>query len=153
MQQQQQQRKRQVGDLAYFSKPEDLPRPLQNFQSFMAGYFSNHSQSRFLANSGSSTGAAPAPAPAPTVAVSPSLTRPRAPSSKHFSTSVSTSGDEKPHRKDTVSANGTTNGTSGVHPLRNTYVRTLVCITADCILTDVFLDQLDFLVSSTTKSR
>ncbi|KZT70731.1 eukaryotic translation initiation factor 4E class II [Daedalea quercina L-15889] len=86
----------------------------------MAGYFSNHSQSRFLANSNSqttttqTTTTTPSPAPAP---------RPRVPSSKHFSTSVSSaSGDEKSLSKDRTSANGSRNGSPVVHPLRHTWV-------------------------------
>lgn len=86
----------------------------------MAGYFSNHSQSRFLANSNSTSSAtqttvAPTPAPAP---------RPRVPSSKHFSTSLSTSSaDEKSPNKDKPSASASRNASPVVHPLRHTYVR------------------------------
>ena len=98
----------------------------------MAGYFSNHSQqSRFLANSNNNassqtttTTAAQSPASANPV----SAVRPRVPSSKHFSTFVSTaSGDEKTAGKDKAAGNGTSNGTVSVHPLRNTYVRRLLC--------------------------
>ena len=53
--------------------------------------------------------------------------RPRVPSSKHFSTFVSTaSGDEKAQGKDKAAGNGASNGSASVHPLRNTYVRTLL---------------------------
>jgi translation initiation factor 4E len=82
----------------------------------MAGYFSNHSHSRFLANStATQTTATPAPS---------SSARSRPPSSKHFSTSVSASWDEKPNPKERALINPPSNGASGVHPLRNTYVRT-----------------------------
>ncbi|KAJ7576909.1 translation initiation factor eIF4e [Mycena floridula] len=80
----------------------------------MASYFSNHSQSRFLANSASPAASVPSPAqpvPAP---------RSRLPASKHFSTSVSTtalSEGSKPKEKLT-----TTNDAVSVHPLRNTWV-------------------------------
>ena len=109
----------------------------------MAGYFSNHSQSRFLANSNAAsqtqtatTTAAAAPGPgvaaatgtAGTVPSGAGAARARVPSSKHFSTFVSTAaGDEKAQGKDKVAGNGTSNGTASVHPLRNTYVRTLRC--------------------------
>ncbi|KAI0741622.1 eukaryotic translation initiation factor 4E class II [Daedaleopsis nitida] len=90
----------------------------------MAGYFSNHSQSRFLANSNNTgsqtatTTAAQSPASA-----NPSGARPRVPSSKHFSTFVSTaSGDDKTAGKDKAVSNGTSNGNVSVHPLRNTWV-------------------------------
>ncbi|KAH9933335.1 eukaryotic translation initiation factor 4E class II [Fomitopsis serialis] len=85
----------------------------------MAGYFSNHSQSRFLANSTSQstttqTTTTPNPAPAP---------RSRVPSSKHFSTFVPpASGDEKSSSKDKASTNGSRNGSPVVHPLRHTWV-------------------------------
>ncbi|EED85669.1 eukaryotic translation initiation factor 4E class II [Postia placenta Mad-698-R] len=85
----------------------------------MAGYFSNHSQSRFLANSNSTSSAtqttvAPTPSPAP---------RPRVPSSKHFSTSLSTSSaDEKSPNKDKPSASASRNASPVVHPLRHTWV-------------------------------
>ncbi|KAI8996445.1 eukaryotic translation initiation factor 4E class II [Trametes punicea] len=91
----------------------------------MAGYFSNHSQSRFLANSNSNASSTAtttttqnAPPAAP--AVQP---RSRVTSSKHFSTFVSsTSGDEKSQGKDKASGNGASNGSLSVHPLRNTWV-------------------------------
>ncbi|KAI0325900.1 eukaryotic translation initiation factor 4E class II [Cubamyces sp. BRFM 1775] len=93
----------------------------------MAGYFSNHSQSRFLANSNSNststttttTTQTAAPAAAP-MAAQP---RSRVTSSKHFSTFVSnTSGDEKSQGKDKAAGNGASNGALSVHPLRNTWV-------------------------------
>ena len=50
--------------------------------------------------------------------------RPRAPSSRHFSTSLSaSSGDEKVLTKEKGAATALANGTIVVHPLRNTYVR------------------------------
>ncbi|KAI0369144.1 eukaryotic translation initiation factor 4E class II [Pilatotrama ljubarskyi] len=95
----------------------------------MAGYFSNHSQSRFLANSTpnsastTTTTTTTQNAPPATPAAQP---RSRVTSSKHFSTFVSsTSGDEKAQGKDKASGNGTANGSLSVHPLRNTYVRML----------------------------
>ena len=111
----------------------------------MAGYFSNHSQSRFLAISnngghgGNSTGTSAATATSTTTVTTPSQNAarpPKAPSSKHFSTSVSnSSGDEKPSSKDKLGVNaglsGSGNGTAGspkptVHPLRHTYVQKLL---------------------------
>lgn len=94
---------------------------------YMAGYFSNHSnQSRFLANSSASlsstTTTTQAPAPSSTIAGPP---RSRAPSSKHFSTSLATSSEEGTSSKEKQSTKIPTsvNGAAGVHPLRNTYVR------------------------------
>ncbi|KAH9943830.1 eukaryotic translation initiation factor 4E class II [Amylocystis lapponica] len=87
----------------------------------MAGYFSNHSQSRFLANSNSSSNATTTQSP-PALPQTTAAARPRVPSSKHFSTFVSTSsGDEKSQSKDKASGNGSPNGTA-VHPLRHTWV-------------------------------
>jgi hypothetical protein len=109
-----------------------LLQPLHLYRyATMAGYFSNHSQSRFLANSTSGTSQS-------TTASSSPLSRTRPPSSKHFSTSVSTSGDERPHQKEKAAANGSANGVTGVHPLRNTYVRTLACVESVCSLIHVF---------------
>lgn len=91
----------------------------------MASYFSNHSQSRFLANS---TTAAPAHAATPASNTLSSGPRTRLPSSKHFSTSVShTSSIERSLSKELSPRAGSppTNGAASVHPLRNTYVRTL----------------------------
>lgn len=89
----------------------------------MAGYFSNHSQSRFLANSNSSSAAGqPADAHAQNLPTTPG--RVRAPSSRHFSTSLSGSGDEKSTVKEKNAGTGGANGAASVHPLRNTYVRT-----------------------------
>ena len=94
----------------------------------MAGYFSNHSQSRFLANSNAASQTATATAQAPAAPSGGTAPRPRVPSSKHFSTFVSTTaGDEKVQGKDKATGNGTSNGTASVHPLRNTYVRMLPC--------------------------
>ncbi|TFY55530.1 hypothetical protein EVJ58_g8189 [Rhodofomes roseus] len=57
---------------------------------------------------------APKAAPAP---------RSRVPSSKHFSTQVSSaSGDEKSSSRDKSSTNGSRNGSPVVHPLRHTWV-------------------------------
>lgn len=86
----------------------------------MAGYFSNHSQSRFLANSTST--AAATQAAEPQTSHPPTPGKARVPASRHFSTSLSGSGDEKTQAKEKSS--GGTNGTMSVHPLRNTYVRT-----------------------------
>lgn len=92
----------------------------------MAGYFSNHSQSRFLANSNAASQTATATAHAPAAPSGGTAPRPRVPSSKHFSTFVSTSSaDEKAQGKDKATGNGASNGTASVHPLRNTYVRML----------------------------
>ncbi|EKM50495.1 uncharacterized protein PHACADRAFT_263815 [Phanerochaete carnosa HHB-10118-sp] len=87
----------------------------------MAGYFSNHSQSRFLANSNNGTTATQT---SEAQAQNPPTTpgRVRAPSSRHFSTSLSGSGDEKPSVKEKSSGTGGPNGTASVHPLRNTWV-------------------------------
>ena len=101
----------------------------------MAGYFSNHSQSRFLANSNNNSQTTTMTTTTQTPAsVNPqSAARPRVPSSKHFSTFVApAAGDEKTQGKDKVAGNGAPNGTASVHPLRNTYVRMLACAhTAD----------------------
>ncbi|KAI0075314.1 translation initiation factor eIF4e [Panus rudis PR-1116 ss-1] len=97
----------------------------------MAGYFSNHSQSRFLNNTnsgstttGSSTATATttAPAQSPLQSSASTPTRPARVPSRHFSTSVSSS-DEKTHSKEKSGSGGTspTNGNS-VHPLRHTWV-------------------------------
>ncbi|KAK0467216.1 eukaryotic translation initiation factor 4E class II [Desarmillaria tabescens] len=83
----------------------------------MANYFSNHSQSRFLANSSS-----------PTATQQPQQQQPprsRLPTSKHFSTSVATNSvSERSVSKEKVtSSNGSSvNGSASVHPLRNTWV-------------------------------
>ncbi|TFK51873.1 eukaryotic translation initiation factor 4E [Heliocybe sulcata] len=75
----------------------------------MAGYFSNHSASRFLANaSQSNTATATTTAAVPTSPVPPRSSR--LPSSK-FSASVSSSGDEKSQSRERES-----------HPLKNTWV-------------------------------
>ncbi|KAG6852802.1 hypothetical protein C0991_009078 [Blastosporella zonata] len=85
----------------------------------MANYFSNHSKSRFLANSPSTTQTQPAnPSQAPN-----SQARSRLPSSKHFSTSVSTA--VAAERSKESSPSTTSPSSTAVHPLRNTYVRTL----------------------------
>ncbi|PIL25151.1 hypothetical protein GSI_13040 [Ganoderma sinense ZZ0214-1] len=89
----------------------------------MAGYFSNHSQSRFLANSNAASQTATATAQPPAAPSGGPAPRPRVPSSKHFSTFVSTSsGDEKTQGKDKAAGSGASNGTASVHPLRNTWV-------------------------------
>ncbi|PAV19592.1 eukaryotic translation initiation factor 4E member 2 [Pyrrhoderma noxium] len=98
----------------------------------MTGYFSNHShsQSRFLANSSSASVSnimsTTTTTTATAAASQPQSNRPHAPSSKHFSTSVSTSssGDEKPSNRDKHAVNGAINGLSSanLHPLRNTWV-------------------------------
>ncbi|PBK99654.1 translation initiation factor eIF4e [Armillaria gallica] len=83
----------------------------------MANYFSNHSQSRFLANSSSPTTTQQAQQPPPP--------RSRLPTSKHFSTSVTTNSvSERSVSKEKVtSSNGSSvNGSANVHPLRNTWV-------------------------------
>ncbi|KAF8889396.1 translation initiation factor eIF 4e-like domain-containing protein [Infundibulicybe gibba] len=94
----------------------------------MANYFSNHSQSRFLANSSATTTSTPAAsqqAPAAAgiggAATPGAAVRSRLPSSKHFSTSISTAvtakdGAGSPHTP------ASSNGSPGVHPLRNTWV-------------------------------
>ncbi|KAF9462916.1 translation initiation factor eIF4e [Collybia nuda] len=90
----------------------------------MANYFSNHSQSRFLANSTGTTQttvtsqALNTPNPA-----SSTTLRSRLPSSKHFSTIVSTTITAE-RSKETSPSTTSSNG-AAVHPLRNTYVRTL----------------------------
>ncbi|KAI0343007.1 eukaryotic translation initiation factor 4E class II [Trametopsis cervina] len=88
----------------------------------MAGYFSNHSQPRLLSttNSNSPTSVTQTPTVQTQNPVTPG--RARAPSSKHFSTSISGSGDEKTSTKEKVTGNGMSNGTASVHPLRNTWV-------------------------------
>ncbi|KAF8661355.1 hypothetical protein AX16_001450 [Volvariella volvacea WC 439] len=100
----------------------------------MANYFSNHSQSRFLANShnpnspntttnqsaGGSASNSSSAVPSPT-ATAP---RSRLPS-KHFSTSVSSViSTDRLRSKDSspASAGGGSNGSIGVHPLKNTWV-------------------------------
>lgn len=87
----------------------------------MASYFSNHSQSRFLANSTTPAQQNQPVSPAP---------RSRLPASKHFSTSVSTpSATERtnPTEKVLVNNGSSSNGTATPHPLRNTYVRNPFC--------------------------
>ncbi|KAG6856254.1 hypothetical protein H0H87_006010 [Tephrocybe sp. NHM501043] len=80
----------------------------------MANYFSNHSQSRFLANN-------PSPATVSQSANSqPATARSRLPSSKHFSTSVATGTTAE--RSKESSPNSTSPSTTAVHPLRNTWV-------------------------------
>ena len=93
----------------------------------MAGYFSNHSQSRFLANSSNTTQHSSSTTTSTMTTTSHShvpISR-RISASKHFSTSVSTSssGDEKPSGKERLGhamSNGS--GAVTVHPLRNTCV-------------------------------
>ncbi|KAL5513221.1 hypothetical protein ACEPAH_3619 [Sanghuangporus vaninii] len=96
----------------------------------MTGYFSNHSQSRFLSNSNNIINSSPSSSTSgnmssnTTSQATPS--RPRVPPSRHFSTSVSTSssGDEKPSTKEKHSGNAGSNGLDPetLHPLRNTWV-------------------------------
>ncbi|KAF9480508.1 eukaryotic translation initiation factor 4E [Pholiota conissans] len=89
----------------------------------MANYFSNHSASRFLANSANTaqttaSNAPPANAPAPTNNGPP---RPRIPSSKHFSTTVATTTPAA--SKDVATSSSPASATATqVHPLRNTWV-------------------------------
>jgi len=99
----------------------------------MAGYFSNHSQSRFLSNSQgvttTNTGGTMT-ATTPTTLSQPSGGTGRAPvrvPSRHFSTSLTnpSSAEEKSHTKEKSSSSGTTSngGTAPtVHPLRNTWI-------------------------------
>lgn len=133
----------------------------------MAGYFSNHSQSRFLANSQGITTTTPSSTSNTSITASSTTTlsgtashtsitsnnnttntqlptqvqsnlpstasathaRPTRVPSRHFSTSLSGSGDEKSHAKDKSAGGreGNPNGglSSTVHPLRHTYVRTI----------------------------
>ncbi|EGN92278.1 hypothetical protein SERLA73DRAFT_191402 [Serpula lacrymans var. lacrymans S7.3] len=87
----------------------------------MAGYFSNHSQSRLLANRDiSSNSQNNTPSPSPVRTAPPSASR-RQPSSKHFATSLTTSGDDKLHSKE-KSLSSASSLSPGVHPLRNTWV-------------------------------
>ncbi|OCH96324.1 eukaryotic translation initiation factor 4E class II [Obba rivulosa] len=96
----------------------------------MAGYFSNHSQSRFLANSttGSNattttTAATAAAATSPVAPAPPPAARPRAPSSKHFSTFVhAPAADEKAQGKDKNASSSPNGASATVHPLRHTWV-------------------------------
>ncbi|KAG5647431.1 hypothetical protein DXG03_009361 [Asterophora parasitica] len=83
----------------------------------MANYFSNHSQSRFLANSAPANPVSPATTHAPALQTTPRL---RLPSSKHFSTSISTTITAE-RSKESPSSTTSPNGTA-VHPLRNTWV-------------------------------
>ncbi|KAG6910218.1 hypothetical protein DXG01_012353 [Tephrocybe rancida] len=89
----------------------------------MANYFSNHSQSRFLANSSATTQTQTANTTSQAPSSQPATPRSRLPSSKHFSTSVSTV--VAADRSKESSPNSTSPSTTAVHPLRNTYVRTL----------------------------
>ncbi|KAI0705224.1 translation initiation factor eIF 4e-like domain-containing protein [Cytidiella melzeri] len=88
----------------------------------MAGYFSNHSQPRLLSTANSSSNTASAQSPATPPQNPTTSGRARAPSSRHFSTSLSGSGDEKSSSKEKGPGNGMSIGTAGVHPLRNTWV-------------------------------
>jgi len=89
------------------------------FHPNMANYFSNHSASRFLANSTPTTTTAQPATQQPTA---PSI-KARVPSSKHFSTTVSTT-----QIADTAAASTPASAVvAQVHPLRNTYVRTISC--------------------------
>ncbi|KAF8159607.1 translation initiation factor eIF 4e-like domain-containing protein [Crassisporium funariophilum] len=91
----------------------------------MATYFSNHSASRFLANSAQPSASTTQLQPQPTAQAAPPPNpgppRSRIPSSKHFSTTVNTS--QPAASKDSatnISPSSTTN--TQVHPLRNTWV-------------------------------
>lgn len=88
--------------------------------SLMAGYFSNHSyqHSRFIATS------QPISSATTTQSHTPAPTRSRAPSSKHFSTSLTEERSLSKEKLKFSSSGSSSNGTAGVHPLRNTYVRT-----------------------------
>ncbi|KAG6850790.1 hypothetical protein H0H93_008828 [Arthromyces matolae] len=81
----------------------------------MANYFSNHSQSRFLANSSSQSTTT-----TQQQSSQPAALRSRLPSSKHFSTSLATNATAE--RSKESSSNNTSPGTVAVHPLRNTWV-------------------------------
>ncbi|EIN09650.1 translation initiation factor eIF4e [Punctularia strigosozonata HHB-11173 SS5] len=82
----------------------------------MAGYFSNHSQSQSRFPSANATNA---PSSTTTAVAAPGKPT-RIPSSGRFSTSVSSSGDDKTLTRDkSRSGNGTP---TGVHPLKNTWV-------------------------------
>ncbi|KAK1228282.1 hypothetical protein PQX77_008681 [Marasmius sp. AFHP31] len=84
-------------------------------------YFSNHSQSRFLANSAPSSSQQPQQPATPTQAPP----RSRLPSSKHFSTSVSSSlSSERNSSKENNSSSQSSpsNGSVNIHPLKNTWV-------------------------------
>ncbi|KAG7093951.1 hypothetical protein E1B28_007584 [Marasmius oreades] len=82
-------------------------------------YFSNHSQSRFLPNSAPSSSQQQQPQQQP---ANPQPTpRSRLPSSKHFSTSVSSSlNADREHTSATQGSSS--NGSTTIHPLKNTWV-------------------------------
>ncbi|KAL5531705.1 hypothetical protein ACEPAG_4582 [Sanghuangporus baumii] len=96
----------------------------------MTGYFSNHSQSRFLSNTNNTIISSPSSSTSGNMSSNATSqaasARPRVPPSRHFSTSVSTSssGDEKPSTKEKLSGNAGSNGLDPetLHPLRNTWV-------------------------------
>ncbi|KAK7687811.1 hypothetical protein QCA50_009030 [Cerrena zonata] len=81
----------------------------------MAGYFSNHSQSRFLANSAPGTGTSSATTATPQTPTTPN------PPTPHKAARFSS--DEKSNAKEKtgVVGGGSVNGAS-VHPLKNTWV-------------------------------
>ncbi|KAL0953394.1 hypothetical protein HGRIS_004633 [Hohenbuehelia grisea] len=93
-------------------------------------YFSNHSQSRFLANSAAPNSTSTPPTTAstavplsPATATSTPTPKSRLPASKHFSTSVASVAASQASRasdKDTAASSSV--GTSAVHPLKNTWV-------------------------------
>ncbi|KAG6897193.1 hypothetical protein C0992_003490 [Termitomyces sp. T32_za158] len=83
----------------------------------MATYFSNHSHSRFLANSASSQSQSIASQQSNSHLTAP---RSRVPSSKHFSTSVSTVATAERTKESTQ--NNTSPRNTAVHPLRNTWI-------------------------------
>ncbi|KAJ3732068.1 translation initiation factor eIF4e [Lentinula guzmanii] len=77
-------------------------------------YFSNYSQSRFLANSSQMSGGIQLPI---STQIAP---KSRVPSSKHFSTSLSSGSDRSSTKEKT--SNGSSPDGSEPHPLRNTWV-------------------------------
>ncbi|KAH7881778.1 translation initiation factor eIF 4e-like domain-containing protein [Phlebopus sp. FC_14] len=89
----------------------------------MAGYFSNHSQpqprfSSQLANNHGHPPSSSAQQPASSVHATPEPSRPRLPTSRHFSTSLAHR-DPEPTQTKTA---GSSPGAVTVHPLRNTWV-------------------------------
>ncbi|KAJ3890492.1 translation initiation factor eIF4e [Lentinula edodes] len=77
-------------------------------------YFSNYSQSRFLANSSQTPGGTQ---PTPSIQAGP---KSRLPSSKHFSTSIIPGSEQSTSKEKT--SNGSSPKDSEPHPLRNTWV-------------------------------
>jgi hypothetical protein len=114
----------------------------------MASYFSNHSGSRFPGS-----GATPPPANNPVVTARPPPVA-RAPSSKHFSTSVN-SEDKTPQGKEKGIVGTGGIGAGAVHPLRTTYVRTSVLFKPEFSLTclGLFLFLAGFSSSANNERR